>query len=976
MAMAIGLLLSACGGGGGGGNQNPPPPPPADTTPPNTTLSATPAALSTVATASFSFTATEAGSTFESRLDGAAYAAATSPQNLTALAEGNHTFDVRAKDAAGNTDATPATYTWTVDTVAPDTQLTTTPNTTMTTQPATFAATSPGEPNATFETSLDNSTFAAANFPLQISGLANGSHTFRVRAKDAAGNVDATPASFTWTLAVPALDTTISGAPPAYTNVTTASLTLAANMPGATFEYNLDNAGWLPATSPLQLAGLAEGLHSIQVRASAGGTVDATPATATWRVDVTPPTGAVLFPTPISYTDANTLTVRGTASDANPIASVRVNGALASTATGFNTWRVSVPLSTGNNTLTVSVTDAAGNTTASAAAVSVANRGPMMLQTGGADYDVLRDRIVVTDLESHQLISYSTTTGVGQKLADFSLISTNSALADVVVDAANDRALVLDWGQDALIAVSLANGDVRTVLSQGTGSGPTRFPSSFGLAHDPANNRAFVTGSSVAAVIGINLANGARSIVSSASVGTGTAFSNPTGIVYDTGGGRLLVADAPLSGAAIYSVDIATGNRVVLSQSPGTGTGPSIPGPLSMKLDTVHNCLYVLDGVNTNSVYKVDLTTGDRTLIASPSVGSGPTLNNWWGLAFRPTDGRLYVGQRGGDIDSIDTVSLARATVVDARVGSGTRVEHPQTVLAEQLSGAVTSLLFGEPDAQRIMRLDLATSARTTVSGSSTGSGPALGRLVDFVLDTRPTANGHSIFGLLGSPGNALVSVDIATGNRATLKALGATTQPRNLRLDAGNNRVLYTNTDFSATMNGLYGIQLTGLTESAVSSSGVGSGAAFTGPSSFILEPATNPTRALYIDMNPWTWRTIDLASGARGTFTTTSGNPALPLLGPLYFDGVNSQVYGLNLYPPHLFVTTVAPGGGEIGRDMVSGQVPGSMGIVGTGPLVEFGSGVYADTTRGIAFVGDSTSGSIMAIDLASGDRVVIAR
>jgi hypothetical protein len=155
-----------------------------------------------------------------------------------------------------------------------------------------------------------------------------------------------------------------------------------------------------------------------------------------------------------------------------------------------------------------------------------------------------------------------------------------------------------------------------------------------------------------------------------------------------------------------------------------------------------------------------------------------------------------------------------------------------------------------------------------------------------------------------------------------------------------------------------------------------VGTGPAFTGPSSFILEPATNPTRALFVDMNPSTWRTVDLGSGARGTFTTTGGNPSLPLLGPLFFDGPNSQIYGLNLYPPHLFVTTVAPGGAEIGRDMISGQVPGSMGIIGTGPLVDFGSGVCVDTARNIAFVTESTAGAVMAIDIASGDRVVIAR
>lgn len=980
MAAALSVLLAACSGGGkGGGTPPPPPPPPTDTTPPDTTLSGTPASPTNSTTADFTFTSTEAGSTFEARLDGAAYAAVTSPRSLTSLTDGTHTFEVRAKDAAGNADTTPASATWVVDTIPPDTTLTSVLATTVYTAQVSVTATST-DTTATFEVSVDGAAYVGAAMPYFVTINANGPHSISVRARDTAGNVDATPATAQWTTDLDTPETTLTSMPTAITNSQAATFGFTSNKSPVQFEYSLDGSAYAAAIAPLMLTlnSPAEGLHTFSVRAkNGGGVLDPTPATFTWRIDQTPPTGAMLFPTPVSYTDSNTLTVRGIANDAYGLQSVRVNGVLASTATSFNTWSAAIPIAEGNNPVTVSVTDAAGNVTASAASALVANGGPMLLQAGGADYDALRDRLVVTDIESHKLVSYHAMTGIGQLLADFSKASANSALADVAVDAANDRALVVDWGQDALIAVNLMNGDLQSVLSQGTGTGPTTLAPSFGLAHDPAGNRAFVTvGGSVNAVLSINLATGVRTIVSGPGVGTGTAFSNPTGIAYDATASRLLVADAPSTGAAIYSVDLATGTRVVLSQSPGTGTGPSMTAPLSIKLDVARNRLYVLDALTTNSVFSVDLATGNRSLIASPSVGTGVALNNGRGLAYQPSFSRLFVPQTAGNVVSILTDTLTRGNVVDGRVGAGFRLDHPRTVHAEQTSGAITSLLFGEPEAQRIMRLDLATSTSSTVSGSARGTGPALGRLVDFVLDTRAPANGRSAFGLLGSPGNALVSVDLNTGNRATLTALTATAQPRNLRLDAGANRVIYTNADFSGSTSGFYSIQLPGLGQSAISSSSVGSGPAFTGPSTFVLEPATSPTRALFVDLNPSAWRTLDLGSGARGSFTTINGNPALPLLGSLFLDDPNSQVYGLNIYPPHLFVTTLTPGGGEIGRDMVSGQVPGSMGIIGSGPLVTFGSGVFVDTTRNVAFVSDSTAGTIMAIDLASGDRVVISR
>ena len=262
LSSCVTVLLAACGGGGGG-NGNPPPPPPADTTAPNTTISSAPAALTNSNSASLAFTASEAGATFESRLDGAAFAAATSPQALATLGEGSHTFEVRARDAAGNVDATPATATWVVDTVPPDTQLTTTPAATAVTEPHVFSVSAAGEANATFEISVDNGAFAVTSLPVSLSSLANGPHSVRVRARDVAGNVDATPAQFDWNVSIagPVLETTITAQPPAITNLATASFSFDATLVGATFEYRIDGGTYVTAASPVQLSGLAEGLH-------------------------------------------------------------------------------------------------------------------------------------------------------------------------------------------------------------------------------------------------------------------------------------------------------------------------------------------------------------------------------------------------------------------------------------------------------------------------------------------------------------------------------------------------------------------------------------------------------------------------------------------------------------------------------------------------------------------------------------------
>jgi hypothetical protein len=173
-----------------------------DVTAPETRLESTPAPRTNSTSATFTFSSNEAGATFECSRDGAAFSACTSPTSLQGLSAGSHTFRVRARDAAGNVDATPASYTWSVDLTPPDTRLDSTPPVESFLDTATFTFSS-SEGSVTFECNLDGTGFKTCVSPWTRSNLAQGKHTFQVRARDAVGNLDPTPASYIWTILYP-----------------------------------------------------------------------------------------------------------------------------------------------------------------------------------------------------------------------------------------------------------------------------------------------------------------------------------------------------------------------------------------------------------------------------------------------------------------------------------------------------------------------------------------------------------------------------------------------------------------------------------------------------------------------------------------------------------------------------------------------------------------------------------------------------
>lgn len=108
--------------------------------------------------------------------------ACASPQTYSSLSQGSHTFQVRAKDAGGTVDPTPASYTWTVETTAP-----------AVTVPANITAEATGNAGAvvTFTasaTDTDPENPAVSCAPPSGSTFAIATTTVNCSATDAAGN--------------------------------------------------------------------------------------------------------------------------------------------------------------------------------------------------------------------------------------------------------------------------------------------------------------------------------------------------------------------------------------------------------------------------------------------------------------------------------------------------------------------------------------------------------------------------------------------------------------------------------------------------------------------------------------------------------------------------------------------------------------------------------------------------------------------
>jgi trypsin len=256
-------------------------------TAPETVIEEGPPPVTKSTSATFKFRSDQPFATFECQLDSGSWAACSSPKAYTGLADGTHVFQVRARNAIGQADQSPASHTWRVDTVPPDTTITSAPPQ-FSNSPAAEFAFSANEADVSFECQLDSAAWEPCASPKRYVELAETAHTFRVRGTDPAGNLEPTPATYTWTVDLTPPETTITGGPSGTVWSQSASFSFTSSEAGS-FECRLDGAAFSVCSTPKAYSGLSEGSHTFDVRAvDRAGNRDGSPARRSWTVTLRP----------------------------------------------------------------------------------------------------------------------------------------------------------------------------------------------------------------------------------------------------------------------------------------------------------------------------------------------------------------------------------------------------------------------------------------------------------------------------------------------------------------------------------------------------------------------------------------------------------------------------------------------------------------------------------------------------------------
>ena len=231
---------------------------------------------------------------YECQLDGGTPRSCSSPDTLTGLSDGEHTFSVTGLDGAANRSAA-ISYTWRVDTTKPTLSFTLKPDALINTNETQFGFNAQdvrGSGIKEVRCKLDRGNYQVCPNPMNVTGLSEGSHTLLAKSVDNAGN-ESVEISHTWSVDRTRPVVRITSSPGNPTKESNARFSFTASDRGgqvSQVQCQLDGGAFEVCQDTRTYAGLSDGEHTFSVKAQDNAGNESEVQTHTWVIDATAPT--------------------------------------------------------------------------------------------------------------------------------------------------------------------------------------------------------------------------------------------------------------------------------------------------------------------------------------------------------------------------------------------------------------------------------------------------------------------------------------------------------------------------------------------------------------------------------------------------------------------------------------------------------------------------------------------------------------
>lgn len=480
------------------------------------------------------------------------------------------------------------------------------------------------------------------------------------------------------------------------------------------------------------------------------------------REEETAPNAVVLFPAvQDSWVYQSQLIIRGTATDNMAIAGVYVNDVLASTGDDFANWQLQVSVAEPHSEFTVRVVDTSDNEVVLEPIRVNAHPG----------FGVRASRGLALDVEGQRMFAGPRPTKIA--MTDFSftqLAEPEQTIWGMAFDDSRDK-----W---------YANTDAHLLeLSTETGEVLAEYPAEMEYANRVAvdDSSGTIFWNNLKDIRMLDPATGVADYVSGALKGTGVELGYDALVVVNGGHPYVLseVDTGTSYAVSVIGVDLTTGDRTVLINL--EESAEAITSIVAVDSHPSQPLLYFLGGSALDvdaveNLYRLNLDTGDIDKLFDGSTLAAEELGadfRWASLAVDHSNNTAYVLSDSADhLFHIDLTSGDIERLTSDFRGTGPTITGDHGILPLVFDESSGQLLTSSSSVWsdlggKILRVDVETGERATISGPERGVGGEFDR----VFDLSATAGGEIY--VADYRNNAIKLVSAETGDRLTVADAG-----------------------------------------------------------------------------------------------------------------------------------------------------------------------------------------------------------